>query len=705
MRIGDLVTLKVQKNQSYLSGEGILVEDLYVSKSMKSFEEHVFQIYIQRQYSATNELDEFMGRLRVSGVASNGGLDQAAKNHMEALVKGKENESVLNNSVMKNKTGNQVLFGDTIQLLHVKSGKFVTVLPSDLARDERENMRVFLSPDGSVLSWVKITPRYKINREGEPLTNNTEVLLKFIERSNEFLHCSERNPPRGKQFEVNSSLDAPTAWKMGTFQTARDLSNPALLLCGQLVVVKDPELQSVLAPLPREIRKLDMKNTSEGGAGGGGSDDFSVDDLSVTSADEFVRDYGEVVLKPCADALDLDSDAIWTAEWKGVTRGGPISFESDRIHLRHFNTGKYLSITWRDPSVPDMAIFSQKEAVFSLKDAPSEADTLFQINQLHSSEQQLMNSRASQLKHDSGVYLARGEFFDAQKVFACQAIRNRGKAVSVIVNRYEQRDKSAHRLLPQQRVLRKCEEVYDIHFGNAVMQHITKFLRALIIPSSVTHDAATIWPKMDAADRTFFPTIITKASLFVRGYPLAVFDLSPSELSKVKTEKSVIVRRQHMLRQQGLVEVLIDMLRLLIPISDWLVADSSHVASNKPNRVGGFMEVGKRVLNDCLNLLFDLIRNNLQNQFYIADHLLVVLAHISTDKTAAKVAQELLSSNRELQDNNIGVKEITAFADKMREIPMSAMYLQLLQTCCSCLVRPLPPYLLVGSSSVGLILR
>ena len=152
-----------------------------------------------------------------------------------------------------------------------------------------------------------------------------------------------------------------------------------------------------------------------------------------------------------------------------------------------------------------------------------------------------------------------------------------------------------------------------------------------------------------------------------------------------------------MLRQQGLVEVLIDMLRLLIPISDWLVADSSHVASNKPNRVGGFMEVGKRVLNDCLNLLFDLIRNNLQNQFYIADHLLVVLAHISTDKTAAKVAQELLSSNRELQDNNIGVKEITAFADKMREIPMSAMYLQLLQTCCSCLVRPLPPYLPTSS--------
>lgn len=98
------------------------------------------------------------------------------------------------------------------------------------------------------------------------------------------------------------------------------------------------------------------------------------------------------------------------------------------------------------------------------------------------------------------------------------------------------------------------------------------------------------------------------------------------------------------------------------------------------------MDVGKQVLNECFNLLYDLIRSNLNNQLYISDHLLVILSHISTDKMAAKVAQELLSSNKELQETKIGLKEITIFADKMREIPMNSMYLQLLQTCCSCLV-------------------
>eukprot|EP01034_Spumella_vulgaris_P036426 gene36426-44929_t len=99
---------------------------------------------------------------------------------------------------MKNKTGNVVCFGDTIQLLHLKSKKYVTVRPNDLARDERENMKVTLSTDGSVYSWIKIMPKFKINREGEPVTNNVEVLLKVSERSAEYIHCADRPPSRGK---------------------------------------------------------------------------------------------------------------------------------------------------------------------------------------------------------------------------------------------------------------------------------------------------------------------------------------------------------------------------------------------------------------------------------------------------------------------------------------------------------------------------
>mmetsp|Transcript_21565 Transcript_21565/g.47993 ORF Transcript_21565/g.47993 Transcript_21565/m.47993 type:complete len:288 (+) Transcript_21565:194-1057(+) len=257
LRVGDLITLKFLKHRTYLSSEGILVEDVHVSQSIKFFEEHLFQVYVQQQYSATNELEEFMRKYNAmqeeeSG-PSGGAQDQGVKNHMEALVKGKENELKLNKVVMRGKTGNTLSFGDTIQLMHCTSKKFITVRPADLARDERENMKVTLSTDGSVMSWLKVMPRYKINREGEPITNNLEVLMKVAERSSEFLHCAERPPPRGKHHEVNSSLEVPTPWRLTIFQRAEDAAG---LLHGSLVYIRDPESQCFLAPLVRPLELM-----------------------------------------------------------------------------------------------------------------------------------------------------------------------------------------------------------------------------------------------------------------------------------------------------------------------------------------------------------------------------------------------------------------------------------------------------------------
>eukprot|EP00600_Ochromonadales_sp_CCMP1393_P007371 CAMPEP_0174957928 /NCGR_PEP_ID=MMETSP0004_2-20121128/2340_1 /TAXON_ID=420556 /ORGANISM="Ochromonas sp., Strain CCMP1393" /LENGTH=327 /DNA_ID=CAMNT_0016206083 /DNA_START=25 /DNA_END=1005 /DNA_ORIENTATION=- len=260
VRVGDIVTLKYLQHQSFLSCEGILVEDVYVSSSVKFFEEHQFQIYVQRQYSATNELEDFMEKYHQDHADDEDtdnnqqDADQGWKNHLEALLKGKENEIGLNKSVMKSKTGNLLSFGDTIQLLHVKSGKFLTVRPNDLARDERENMKVTLNSDGSVMSWFKVMPRYKINREGEVINNNTEILLKVSERSNEFLHCADRPPPRGKHHEVNSSMESPTPWRMSIFQHSDELQESTLLLHGQQVYIRDPESQCLLAPIIRPLQ-------------------------------------------------------------------------------------------------------------------------------------------------------------------------------------------------------------------------------------------------------------------------------------------------------------------------------------------------------------------------------------------------------------------------------------------------------------------
>ena len=70
----------------------------------------------------------------------------------------KENETKLNAVLMKQKSGETLRFGDTIQLLHVCSGKFLSVDPSNIAETERENLRCYLDKDGTPYSCFTVLP-------------------------------------------------------------------------------------------------------------------------------------------------------------------------------------------------------------------------------------------------------------------------------------------------------------------------------------------------------------------------------------------------------------------------------------------------------------------------------------------------------------------------------------------------------------------
>lgn len=61
LRIGDYITLKTQKYDSFMLADGILVDNPIVAETsnIDSFEDCLFCIYYQRQYSAARELEEF----------------------------------------------------------------------------------------------------------------------------------------------------------------------------------------------------------------------------------------------------------------------------------------------------------------------------------------------------------------------------------------------------------------------------------------------------------------------------------------------------------------------------------------------------------------------------------------------------------------------------------------------------------------------
>ena len=60
LRIGDYVCFKNNKLDSFLCAEGILDENVIVEASLASFESAIFQVHLQRQYSALTEFYSFM---------------------------------------------------------------------------------------------------------------------------------------------------------------------------------------------------------------------------------------------------------------------------------------------------------------------------------------------------------------------------------------------------------------------------------------------------------------------------------------------------------------------------------------------------------------------------------------------------------------------------------------------------------------------
>ena len=154
-----------------------------------------------------------------------------------------------------------------LQLRHAKSGKFVTVIPDELARDEKENIKISLSRDGNPYSWFQVLPRYKINHEGDTIFDADEVILKIVERANEYMHTADSPPETiGKATEVNSSLER-TSWAVKVYESVRTRKlSPAIVCASQIVFIHEPETKSNLTIFSQvdEVGESDENENEEG---------------------------------------------------------------------------------------------------------------------------------------------------------------------------------------------------------------------------------------------------------------------------------------------------------------------------------------------------------------------------------------------------------------------------------------------------------
>jgi hypothetical protein len=132
----------------------------------------LFRICPSHRYSAQTQY--------WNGLKSPSGVRDIKKLQLAADTEKRQNEEE-----SRKQTGTIIKYGDTVvQLLHIKSNKYLTVnkrLPAFL---EKNAMRVSLDVSGTEGSWFQIEPYYKLRAKGERVCFYISLILFVSKKTN-----------------------------------------------------------------------------------------------------------------------------------------------------------------------------------------------------------------------------------------------------------------------------------------------------------------------------------------------------------------------------------------------------------------------------------------------------------------------------------------------------------------------------------------